>query len=97
MWVVLKEVSARWQEICTSLNIRPNTIQALVTSNKANDVRLSDALTEWLNLNYNYQKWGKPTWRKVAHSVYNISNTLFLKISEQHLKDCKLLKYTVFH
>lgn len=82
----LTEVSADWQVICTRLHVEPNTIKGLATSNKSNAVRLNDALTEWLQQNYDYVRWGKPTWRKVVESVDKINNCLFEKIASKHLR-----------
>ena len=43
-----------------------------IEANNSNDVErcLQLAITDWLRLNYNYEKNVKPSWRKLEKAVY---------------------------
>lgn len=69
----LEKASSKWLEICTNLRIKQNTIVNLKDKSSP-EVSLIGGLKEWLQLKYNYQEYGKPTWRKVAESVVKINN-----------------------
>ena len=58
----------------------------LIEQNHSGDSEtcLYQALREWLKLNYNYQKHGKPSWRRLAEAVWSMDKALFEKIVHNH-------------
>ncbi len=53
---------------------------------------LDIAITNWLNLKYDYKEYGRPSWRLLAHVMYNgIDNSeevrrVYRKIVKEHPK-----------
>ena len=45
---------------------------------------LSKALKEWLKLNYNHQKYGRPSWQRLAEAVRSLDYGLFEEIARNH-------------
>ena len=84
MLAYLGEVAGHWETISRNLHVKVSKIEELTHSLQTAPVRLGHAITDWLKLNYNHQKFGKPTWRKVAESVVKLNNGLFLRIAAEH-------------
>ena len=55
----------------------------VIKSNNPGDVDgcLHEALGEWLKLNYDYQRHGRPSWKKLAEAVSSMDYALSEKIA----------------
>lgn len=82
----LEDASANWQAICRNLYLSHNQIDVIDRKKGNASDHLADGITEWLTLNYKHGRFGKPTWKMVADSVYSINNSLFLRIASQNTK-----------
>ena len=80
----LDEVAGHWETISRNLHVKVSKIEELTTSCQTASVCLGQAITDWLKLNYNHQRFGKPTWKKVAEMVVKLNNGLFLRIAAEH-------------
>ena len=80
----LVEVAGHWETISRNLHVKVSKIEELTNSRQTAPVCLGQAITDWLKLNYNHQRFGKPTWKKVAESVVQLNNGLFLRIAAEH-------------
>ena len=81
----LKTAAGDWQSICKSLHVKASRIREFSTNYGHDSARCMDsAVADWLSLNYNIGKFGKPTWRKVAESVVRVNKKLFLSIASEH-------------
>lgn len=88
----LKQAAGKWSAICRNLHIKSDVIEQLQTNNQDAPTRLDTAITGWLQLtNYDYVKFKKPTWRKVAASVCGVNNLLFLTIAREHTVEGELV------
>ncbi len=47
---------------------------------------LDIAITMWLKLEYDFKQYGKPSWRMLAHVVYDKDKSVYRKIVEEHPK-----------
>ena len=81
----VETLSAQWSLLCTRLGVKQSTLR-LIETNHPGDVRmcLYKALGEWLSLNYNFDKHGRPSWRKLAEAVKSFDYALFKKIADTH-------------
>ncbi len=71
----------RWRTLATSLRLRIPSMNNIETKNSSDTVRcLQLALTDWLRLNYNYEKNGRPSWKKLAKAMRPLDGTIFEKI-----------------
>ena len=83
----LSEDAGQWQAISRNLHVKGGKITELIHSGQPAPTCLANAITDWLRLNYNHQRFGKPTWKKVAESVVKptlINKRLFIRIAAEH-------------
>ena len=66
----LNPVSAKWKSIGIALRLTPNTLDGIQAKNSGDpSTCLTSMLTEWLNRNYNVERFGDPTWQRLAKAV----------------------------
>ncbi len=74
--------AGRWRTLATSLRLK-NSSMNTIEKNHNNDVMrcLQLALTDWLNLNYNYEKKsnGRPSWKKLAKAMRTLNGNIFFQ------------------
>ena len=82
---MLMGLDSKWDVIAVNLRLRVASMDTIKEENKNNTVRcLLLAITDWLKLNYNYERNGTPSWRKLAKAVYLLDRTIFDKIVKEH-------------
>ncbi len=71
----------RWRTLTTSLRLNNFSMDEVQWLHKHNVVLcLQRALMDWLELNYNYEKHGKPSWKKLAKAIRTVDGNIFKKI-----------------
>ena len=81
----LKTVAGDWQTVSRNLHVKADRIREFCSNHGHDSGRcLDSAVADWLSWNYNTEKYGKPTWKKVAQSVVNVKRKLFLAIASEH-------------
>ena len=85
----LTPVSARWKKIGSALRLKANVLDMIETANQGNpDKCLSQAIVEWLRLNYNVERFGRPSWKwvveVVAHPAGGNNTDLAMKIARKY-------------
>ena len=77
----MSSISAKWRELAINLGLKPSDVES-IAHNFSNDRDcLSEVLKYWLQLNFNYQRNGLPSWRTLALAVYKIKVDLFHRIA----------------
>ena len=78
-------LEADWRDLALQLGLRRNTINSIGANNNRN-VRqcLTCALEEWLRLNYDHERYGRPSWRCLTVAVSNIDTDLSEEIMRKH-------------
>ncbi len=73
--------TGRWRTLATNLRLKDSSMNTIKADN-SNDVVwcLQLALTDWLKLNYNYERNGKPSWKKLAKAMRPLDGNIFEKI-----------------
>ena len=85
MFNTLQFLSAKWKVLAIQLHIQKHTIEAIQKNNPGDvDVCLIEMLGHWLELNYDYHQYGKPSWRIVAKNVQRMNPGLFEEIARDH-------------
>ena len=80
---------ANWHDLCLALGLPPSLLST-IKREQAGDSKacLRESLTNWLQRNYNTEKHGLPTWRKLVEAVDlpagGKNHALALKIAEEH-------------
>lgn len=85
----LLPVSSKWSRVCCCLGLQASLLDT-IKKNHPGDIEecLFEGLQQWLQRNYNTEKHGPPTWRKLVEAVDNSSgghnHTLALEIAKKH-------------
>ena len=89
MYDEVRPVSSKWFQFCCCLGILASRLDAINrTQNGDCDLCLFNGLKEWLQRNYNTEKHGSPTWRKLVAAVDNSSggnnHVLAQEVAKKH-------------
>ena len=77
--------TGRWRTLATNLRLRIPSMDTIGKNNSSDAVRcLQLALTDWLKLNYNYEKHGKPSWKKLAKAMKPLNGNIFENIVSKY-------------
>ena len=78
---VVEPLSAKWRVFCTKLRLTEHNLDA-IEQGYAGDSKtcLCRALGDWLKMNYDYKRHGKPSWRKLAEAAKSLDSTVFERI-----------------
>ena len=86
------ELAGLWQGLATSLGLSPADVREIDLANRGDPSRCLDGVIEkWLAQNYEWQKFGLPTWRKLVSAVADKSggkNTALAKRIAQKHREC---------
>ena len=97
----LEPVAYRWKHIGRALRLDQGQLKKIEKENKDDiDDCLSEALTLWLNKNYDTEKFGEPSWELLAeavgHPAGGNNSALAEGIRQRHSKHTLLAYYTLF-
>ena len=80
----VEKLSPKWKLLTTKLCLRNHVVENIQENCFDVMSRLDEALKEWLKLNYNHQKYGRPSWRRLAEAVRSLDHGLFEEIARNH-------------
>ena len=82
---MLSSLAGQWRTIATNLRLK-NDFMKTIESNHPKDVMicLQLAIEDWLTLNYNCERNGRPSWRTLAKAVRPLDGGLFERIVREH-------------
>ena len=75
---------ARWKELGLNLGLSPKSLEVIENDYSRTDDRLHMVLLLWLQRNYDVDKSGLPSWRRLAEAVKPIDRALALTITDKH-------------
>ena len=80
---------ANWQNLCLALWISADDVSAIARKHSGEpDACLREGLTRWLRGDYDTEKHGRPTWRRLVDAVAISSggdnHALALDIAKEH-------------
>ena len=67
----LKNVLARYREIGSRLHLKNDQLNVIGSGNPGAAQAMEAVIVEWLNKNYNTQRFGPPTWKALVAAVAN--------------------------
>ena len=80
----IESLSSSWRLFSTKLGLKHSALERIESDYQGVMMRLSQALVEWLKLNYDHDRHGKPSWRRLAKAVKPLDYALFEKIANEH-------------
>ncbi len=73
--------TGRWRTLATNLRLRIPSMDS-IEGNARRCLQL--ALTDWLRLNYNYVKNGRPSWNNLAKTMRPLDGNIFERIVSKY-------------
>ena len=75
---------SKWKVLGVDLGLDPNKLDQIKKDNTESENCLYEMLSEWLKQQYDVDKYGKPTWRKLADEVGELDSALASKIRKEY-------------
>ena len=85
------DVESHWRMIGTFLHLKSRVLDNIGKNHRGNSAKCLEAVVkEWLNLNYNVEKFGKPTWQFAIYGVSKGSgnNRLAIELASKFRRKC---------
>ncbi len=77
--------TGRWCTLATNLRLKNSSMNTIEKNHDKDVARcLQLALLDWLRLNYNYEKHGKPSWKKLAKAMRPLDGNIFERIVSKY-------------
>ncbi len=78
-------LAGQWRTITTNLHLRSGSMDVIESDNIHSSVRcLQLANIDWMKLNYNHERNGRPSWRMLAKAIRRLDGRIFQKIVLEH-------------
>ena len=75
---------ASWKELGLNLGLSPDCLEVIENDSSRTDDRLHTVLLQWLKRNYDLDKYGLPSWGRLAEAVKAIDHALASTIKDRH-------------
>jgi hypothetical protein len=86
--VVFRECSplaSKWHQLSAFLGLTPSVIDRIKNDFPRDSLgSWSEALKEWIRMNYDTQKFGIPSWKTLLEAIANIDKLHFRKLATEH-------------
>ena len=73
-----------WRALGLNLGLVPGQLDEIEVNYKLAHDRLNFVLLEWLQMKYNQDKHGPPTWNNLVNSLEQIDHALSISIHKKH-------------
>lgn len=84
----LQDLRAHCYKIGTALRLSDDTLSCIKKESADDAEAMIKVVTDWLKLNYNWKRFGKPSWKAlvkaVASPIGGDNTALAIKIAEKH-------------
>ena len=85
------DVESHWRNIGTFLHLKIRVLDNIGRNNRGNSTKCLEAVVnQWLNLNYDVETFGKPTWQFAIYGVSKGSgnNQLAIELASKFRRKC---------
>ena len=81
MEVLVDFDTSEWRTLAMYLRLEDSSMNTIWSNNNDDVLRcLQLAIRDWLRLNYKFEKYGKPSWKKLAKAIKPFNGNIFEKI-----------------
>lgn len=78
-------LASKWQQLSALLGLKISLIDCIRNDNPGDSLGCwSDALKEWIKMNYNTEKFGKPSWRTLLKAIAKVDKLRFKQLAAEH-------------
>ena len=82
----VESLSSQWKRLSTKLRIRSSSLDTIQQNHPGDaDMCLYEAMEEWLKMNYDHQRRGRPSWRRLVEAVKSLDCGLSQRIVDTHI------------
>ena len=81
----VETLSSQWELLALQLGLKSSTRDKIKAGRGLYFMAcLMDVLDQWLNLDYDIKKLGRPSWKLLAQSVEKLDPRLFQELTKRH-------------
>ena len=85
MFMAIKKKTGKYAEIGRGFGLAPSTIESIQENHPGdNSGALQDVIKTWVRQEFNTEKFGLPSWRKVVEIIGGFDKLLAKKIAKDH-------------
>lgn len=91
----IRKKAAKYPEVGRGFGLAPDKMESIRENNPGNNSgALQDVITTWVRQDFNTERFGLPSWRKVVEVISRFDNLLAKKIAKDHpIKTTGILLY----
>ena len=79
-------LASKWQQLSAYLGVKLSIIDRIKSDFPSDSLGCwSEALKEWIRMNYDIQKFSKPSWKTLLKAIAKVDKLYFRRLSAQHL------------
>ena len=84
---VLSGLESNYYKLGMKLHLHSNRLDVIEKDNPRNcESAFGQVIVQWIRMNYNYPKFGPPSWRLLVEAVCTIDHELAKEIASNHQK-----------
>ena len=79
------QLASKWQQLSAFLGLKISVIDRIRSDFPSDSLGCwSEALKEWIKLNYNTQRHGDPSWQTLLRTVAKVDKQLFRRLATKY-------------
>jgi hypothetical protein len=80
-----RSLAAKWEQLSGYIGLSYNLIEDIKGNHPSNNSACwNEALKQWIQQNYETERFGKPSWRTLLKAIALVDRRLFTKIAADH-------------
>ena len=80
----VEDLSSKWRAFSLRLGLILPVLDKIQQDHRDVDNCLTEALGEWLKQNYDHQRRGTPSWRRLAEAARKLDYIVYTQIVKDH-------------
>ena len=94
IWYELNDVVVHYYILGLMLHLPVGQVAA-IHHNHCHDCRMAfeKILYQWLNMNYNYKRFGCPSWRLIVEAIHTVDCEMAARIARNHQRYAHMHAY----
>ena len=78
-------LASKWQLLSTYLGLKLSIVDRIKSDFSGDSLGCwNEALKEWIKMNYNTEKFGKPSWKTLLKAIAKIDKLQFNRLATKH-------------
>ena len=78
-------LASKWQQLSAYIGLKLSIIDRIKSDFPSDSLGCwSEALKEWIKMNYDIQRYGKPSWKTLLKAIAKVDNLRFRRLATEH-------------